>query len=249
MPNPASTRPGGRQAPESRSARPAGQAAARRVPALLAAALAAVLLVACDSGSTEPAPTTGPATSQELTAWQRKFEGTSCAQFTEPAGDEHQGGPLQDAGSRVLGVGMRTQPGDPLQQVAVIPVTNQGAEPVAVLSVEFVTEKGASPLTVAGVRLAPADIRKAITRPTSRFDRWPDASDYCLPGTDGGTGTDLTPTSDPARVILAFRIGPAPDEEVNGAKESKNNAINLHYATSDGGRYVAVYPYQFYWDN
>ncbi|MCL8026832.1 hypothetical protein [Nocardioides bruguierae] len=133
--------------------------------------------------------------------------------------------------------------------MAIIPVTNHAAEPVAVLSVEFITEKGASPLTVAGVRLAPGDIRKAITRPRPRFDTWPDASDYCLPGTDGGTGTDPTPTSDPARVVLAFQIGPTPEDEVDGEKESKNNAINIHYATGDGARYVAVYPYQFYWDN
>ncbi|MCM0622290.1 hypothetical protein [Nocardioides bruguierae] len=222
----------------------AHRARARKVSALVATC--ALALAGCDAGSPAPEAT---GTSRAPTVWEQRFDATSCAPFTEPAGDEQQGGPLQDKGSRVLGVGMRTQPGHPLEQVAIIPVTNRGAEPVAILSVEFVTEQGASPLTVDGVRLAPADIRKSMTRPTPRFDRWPDAADYCLPGTDGGTGTDDAPSSDPAGAVLAFRIGPTPADEVDGEEESKNNAINVHYATSDGERFVAVYPYQFYWDN
>lgn len=123
------------------------------------------------------------------------------------------------------------------QDATVVNLANHGDAAVLIDSVELVTDPAASQVRLSKALIAPADVVQHVGRVHTGAG-WPGAAGYCLPATTQGDAP-----------VLALRIGPSTPSNVDGHEFSRNNAVNVHYRTSDGQRYVAVFPVRFEYPN
>lgn len=174
-------------------------------------------------------PSTSPSTSPGPTAATRA---AYCDYPSKP--QERAGGPLQQR-SNAMEFGMTAVAAHELQDATVITLLNKDRSAVLIDRVALVPDRTADPLRLRAAFIAPPTITMTVgrTRPATAY--LGPAVGYCLP-------------PEPATVaeapVLALRIGP--DREAGtGARYYRNNSVNLHYRTSDGRRWVAVFPVQF----
>ncbi|MGY2703325.1 hypothetical protein [Nocardioides sp. HB32] len=118
-----------------------------------------------------------------------------------------------------------------------INLANSDQAPALIDSVDLVTDRGASPVRLAKALIAPPDVVQHVGRIHAAAN-WPAAAGYCLPA-----------TADAEAPVLALRVGPSAPAQVAGHQFSRNNAVNVHYRTSDGQRYVAVFPVRIEYPN
>lgn len=179
----------------------------------------------CDAGS---APAGAPVRSSPSAP-------AGCHGYGRSA-DEEAGGPLQRE-SHSLTFGMNHIPPGTWQDATVVSLDNAADAPVLIESVELVPDPQASPLRLAKALIAPPGVVQHVGR-VHRAARWPAAAGYCL----APTGSDAAP-------VLALRIAPSRPPAVDGRDFSRNNAVDVHYRTASGQRYVAAFPVRFEYPN
>ncbi|HEY0950382.1 hypothetical protein [Nocardioides sp.] len=104
-----------------------------------------------------------------------------------------------------------------------------------ITGVDLVPDQGASDLDFKGVWVTRNGTVAGITRARYHAGYAP-AAGYCLPPAGDGDGP-----------LLVLRIGPS--RHPGAAAVGRNNAVNVHYTTADGDRYVAAYAVRFEYPN
>ncbi|WP_395695630.1 hypothetical protein [Nocardioides sp.] len=192
------------------------------VAAFLAATL--VLVGACSDGSdagATPSATTGTG---DCLGYGRSLL-------------EKAGGPLQ-VRQNSMTFGMTPVPPGSVRDATLVPLVNPGTTSVLIDSVAFVRDPRAAPLRLLAAFVAPPHVVEHIVR-SHPGAHWPRAVGYCLD--PNSTGTD-TP-------VLALRFATPTSDQVHGRAISRNDAINVHYRTPDGQRWVSAYPVRFSYPN